>query len=175
MLVRTFAVALLVAAASNAFAQRRCAVRVDTASILSGRSLDEFMTLLQTEEFEVSRSKKDIPPFISEQMQCLATDNFALANPNENYNCCCTTSAALPRRQLQLIAKSKNAFVLVYRIGLGKVAPTSLTIFRRKKDGSIDLWTGYGSSRATSVPDLLAYMQEHREKGFLLLKDAIGF
>jgi len=152
-----------------------CAVRVDTAAIVSGKNLDEFVTLLQAGPFQTFRNKNQIPRSVSEQLKCLTTDNFSLANPGEAYDCCCTTSGELPRRQLMFLARNQNAVVLVYHIGQGRVAPTYVTIFRLKMGSVVDVWTGYGDWKATSIPDVIAHIQNQRTKGFMLLKDRIDF
>jgi hypothetical protein len=165
----------LVLVGFKSFGQGPCAVRVDTAAIVSGKNLDEFVTLLQAGPFQTFRTKNQIPRFISEQLKCLTTDNFSLANPGEAYDCCCTTSGELPRRQLMFLARNQNAVVLVYHIGQGKVAPTYVTIFRLKMGSAVDVWTGYGDWKATSIPDVIAHIQNQRTKGFMLLKDRIDF
>jgi hypothetical protein len=176
MLIARYLLVLLFALTlQEAFGQSHCNVRVDTEKILSGANLDDFMSLVKTEQFEIFRDNKDIPVFINEQLKCLTTDNFSLANPGEDFDCCCTTSKALPQRQLILLAKSKREFVLVYKKGLGKVTSTYITIFKRKTDGNIDVWTGYGNSKINSVADIITHVEEQKIKKFMLLKYSVDF
>lgn len=60
--------------------------------------------------------KKAIPPFIKKWLDSLES-GFTIANPKEEYACCCTSSGKLPRHQLLMIARSPKMMIMVYRTG----------------------------------------------------------
>ena len=95
---RYFIILIFLIVTNNLFGQNSCGIKVDTAKILHDGNLDNFLSDLLTENFQTFTDKNKIPGFIKQQLNCLTKDKFSLANPNEKYRCCCTSSGKLPGR-----------------------------------------------------------------------------
>jgi len=92
----------------SSFGQNKYRLPVDTIRILLDENLDSFVAALKSEHFQTFKDKKNIPSFIKEQLDCLTKDKFSLANPKEEYRCCCTSSQESPVRQLLFFSLSEN-------------------------------------------------------------------
>src|SRR5689334_5979685 len=96
-------VVLLSVMASMAYGQNICPFKIDSLSIWTNRTLDSFLITLQKERFQTYTDKQEIPGFLLNELNCWTGGNFSLANPDEDYQCCCTSSKNLPKRKLQYI------------------------------------------------------------------------
>jgi hypothetical protein len=85
------------------FGQNNCQFRIDSLSIWTNKKLDTFLNTLQIENFKSYSDKKQIPTFLKEELDCWTKGDFSLANPDEEYQCCCTSSKKLPKRKLQYL------------------------------------------------------------------------
>jgi len=145
----------------HSFGQKKCNCKVDTARILLDRNLDSFIGGLKSEQFQISKSKKDIPAAIMRQLICLSHDGFTLANPNEDYQSGCIISKKLPARQLIAFARSENFFFIDYLRG-GWGVYTTLLILKLKNGRIVDLWVGYGPPDMKSKEDAIQYIISNR-------------
>ena len=157
------ALALLLTTAFSAAGQKKqCAFTIDTLGILSNSNLDYFVSKLNTDSFVTLKSKKAIPAFIMDQLNCL-TRKFSLANPNEDYQCCCTSSESLPMRKLLYLAVSKDVFVATYLTG--GVGVTVHILFIKFSGKNIeDIWTGFSFDDLKSKAAILGYIKKNRHK-----------
>jgi hypothetical protein len=154
-------------------AQKKCDFQIDTASILTNKNLDFFLTELKTGRFEVANKRNHIPAFIKRELNCLA-HGFRIANPNKPYNATDAVIRRLAMRQLRFLAISKSLFVLYYlKGGLGLSGHILLVRFDKEK--IIDLWNGDCSMEIKSVEDLIGYIEVNRNKENVLNTDRICF
>jgi len=128
---------------------------------LTDENLDNFITALKSEHFQTFRDKQNIPTFIKEQLDCLTKDKFSLANPNEEYRCCCTSSLELPARQLQFLSLSDNTLLMTYLTG-GWGVSTSIILAKIKDKKIIDIWTGYGFPKFKSKEEVIKHINNKR-------------
>jgi len=163
MICRRWGVLLLLAIQLHSYGQKQCGCTVDTARILSDRNLGVFLAGLQSEQFRTSKDKKDIPAAVIRQLRCLTYDSFSLANPNEDYRCCCTSSRKLPVRRLIYFSKSKNFFIIAYSMG-GIGTWTNLLMLRLEDDRIVDLWAGLGSSKMFSNEDVVEHIRSKSKR-----------
>jgi hypothetical protein len=154
-------------------AQTRCLCSLDTAKILANENLDGFTYRMRTDAFEVLNDKKAIPVFVKKQLDCLA-EGFKIANPDEEYACCCTDFKDLPRRKLIFLAKSKDMLALTYLRG-GFGVSTHLLLIRFDKNKIVDIWAGFGHESIQSVPDLLQFIDLNRDAEWGLNTNIIYF
>ncbi|MGG9963448.1 hypothetical protein [Ferruginibacter sp. SUN106] len=135
---------------------------IDTSKILSNENLDPFIQKLSTDSFTNFTDKKAIPKFIKKQLDAIAHD-FSIANPNENYRCCCMSSQKLPARKLQFLSVSNNVLAMTYLTG-GWGVSSHLLLIRFEQNKIVDLWTGYYSNEVNGVADIVKYLNERRNK-----------
>lgn len=149
----------------NSFGQNICGITVDTTKIFLDENLNSFLSDLQSESFQTYTDKKQIPLLIRQQLNCLTNDKFSIANPAEEYQCCCTSSQELPRRKLLFFSKSKNIFLITYLTG-GVGVSTTILMFKLQGDKIIDLWTGYGFSEFKSKDEVIKHIKKKRKTKF---------
>ena len=134
---------------------------IDTAKILNNENLEDFVQGLKTDTFQIFADKDAIPKHVKKQLDRL-TKRFSIANPNQNWQCCCTSPRRLPERQLIFLAKSKDVLVMTYKTG-GFGVSTHLLLIRFDNDKIIDLWTGYCWADVSKVDDIVSYIDETRK------------
>jgi hypothetical protein len=144
-----------------AFGQKSNNFTIDTAKILANENLDNFVQSLRTDTFQNFGDKDAIPKFVKKQLNRL-TKGFSIANPNQPWQCCCTSPRRLPERQLNFLAKSKDILVMTYKTG-GFGVSTHLLLIRFDNDKIIDLWSGYCWADINKVGDIVSYIDETRK------------
>ena len=102
---------------------------------------------------------------VKETLDCL-TKKFSIANPNQEYACCCTSSDKLPRRKLIFLSKSQDVLVMTYLTG-GFATSTHLLFIQFHNEKIIDLWTGYCSDDLKSNKDIVKFIKQVRNKDVL--------
>lgn len=143
------------------FGQTTNSFTIDTVKILTNENLDDFVQSLKTDTFQISADKSAIPKHIKKQLDKL-TKGFSIGNPNQAWQCCCTSPRRLPERQLNFLAKSKNVLVMTYKTG-GIGVSTHLLLIRFDNKKIIDLWTGYCWADVSQVSDIVSYIAESRK------------
>lgn len=146
-------------------AQRNCNFQIDTLKIRLSENLDTFVLKLQTEKFTTYNNKDAIPKSVKETLDCL-TKKFSIANPNQEYACCCTSSDRLPRRKLIFLSKSKDMLVMTYLTG-GFATSTHLLFVQFDDEKIIDLWTSYCPENFKSNKDIIKFAKQIRDKGII--------
>jgi hypothetical protein len=155
---------------SCSFAQNNCGITVDTMKIYLDENLADFISDLQTQKFKTSRDKNQIPGTIKQYLNCLTNDSFSIANPNEEYRCCCTSSEKLPRRKLLFFSENKGMFLFTYLTG-GVGVSTKILMLKVQDDKVIDLWIGYSFTELKSKDQVVKYINEKRKVKFGLHGD----
>jgi hypothetical protein len=150
---------------SYSFAQNNCGITIDTMKIYLDENLDDFISGLQTQKFNTSKDKSQIPGSIRQYLNCLTSDSFSIANPKEEYRCCCTSYQQLPKRKLLFFAESKGMFLITYLVG-GVGVSTKILMLKLQDDKVIDLWTGYSFSEFKSKDQVVKYIKEKRKDRF---------
>ena len=149
----------------NSFGQNICGIYVDTNKIFFDENLDMFLSKLNTETFQTFKDKKQLPQFLKLQLNCLTKDSFSIANPNEDYRCCCTSSQKLPKRKLLFFSTSKDILLMTYLTG-GVGVSTTILMLKFKDDKIIDIWTGYGFPEFKTRKQVLRHINIKRKKEF---------
>ncbi|MDI9366613.1 MAG: hypothetical protein QM541_16775 [Flavobacterium sp.] len=144
------------------FGQNNCSFKIDTTKILTKENLRKFATKLKNDTFQSFTDINEIPTFIKKQLNCL-TNGFSIANPNEDYRCCCTSPRHLPNRKLIFVGKSKNVLAMTYLTG-GFGVSTHLLLIQFENNKIIDLWTGYCPSYLTNLAEILNHIEERNKK-----------
>ncbi len=134
---------------------------IDTVRILTNENLNNFVQNLKTDTFQISSDKDAIPRHIKKQLDKLAK-GFSIGNPNQDWQCCCTSPRHLPERQLNFLAKSENVLVMTYKTG-GWGVSTHLLLIRFDHKNILDLWTGYCWADVSKVSDIVSYIEETRK------------
>ncbi|MBN8672975.1 MAG: hypothetical protein J0L56_02510 [Chitinophagales bacterium] len=142
--------------------QKQYEFTIDSSRILDNKNLDDFSRSLKTGNFYVYKTKDSIPAFIMTQLGKLA-NGFSIANPNESYQCCCSSTDSLPQRQLSFLAKSNDVLVLTYKTG-GVGVSLHLLMIRFDKSGIVDLWSGYCWNDVKSIKDIVYFIEESKRK-----------
>ncbi|CAN5701613.1 hypothetical protein BH11BAC3_BH11BAC3_36450 [soil metagenome] len=145
--------------------QNNCGITVDTTKIFLDKNLDGFISDLQSQSFQTFSDKKQIPQSIKQQLDCLTKDKFSIANPNEGYRCCCTSSQKLPQRKLLFFSQSKDIFLIIYLTG-GVGVSTTILLLKLEGDKIIDIWTGYGFPEFKSKDEVIKHIKEKRKTEF---------
>jgi len=170
MVIKNLIIFFVLALSNSLFGQNSCGITVDTMKIYLDENLDGFLSDLQTQNFETSRDRSQIPNKIKEYLNCLTKDNFSIANPNEEYRCCCTSSNKLPRRKLLFFSQSKDVFLITYLTG-GIGVSTTIVMFKLQDNKVIDLWTGYGFPEFKSKDEIVKHIKKKRKVEFGLHGD----
>jgi|SRR5579859_3070104 len=163
---------LVLASTLSGIGQKNCNCVVDTERILLNVDLDHFLSSLKNEAFTGSVQKNKIPKFIIDQLDCL-TQGFSLANPNQDYQCCCTSPHNLPKRKLLYLAKSKNIFVMTYLTG-GIGVETHLLLIEYSGEKIERLWSGFIDLDLKSPDKIASYIRGHRYKEWGLNTNIVG-
>ncbi len=141
--------------------QKNCNCVVDTNRILLNLDLDYFLSGLKS-DIHSTPQKDSIPKFIMDQLDCL-THGFSLANSNQDYQCCCTSSRDLPKRKLLYLAESKDMFVMTYLTG-GIGVETHLLLIKFSAGRIEKLWTGFGDHNLRSPKMIASFIKKYRYK-----------
>jgi len=160
-----FILFLFLTLSNNLFGQNNCGISVDTTKIFLDTNLDGFLSDLQSQTFQTFTDKKQIPQSIRQQLNCLTRDKFSIANPNEEYRCCCTSSQKLPRRKLLFFSQSKDIFLITYLTG-GVGVSTTILLLKLQGDKIIDIWTGYGFPEFKSKDEVIKHIKQKRKSEF---------
>lgn len=152
---------------SHSFAQNNCGITIDTMRIYLDENLDDFISDLQTQKFNTSKDKRQIPGSIRQYLNCLTSDSFSIANPKDEYRCCCTSSQQLPKRKLLFFSESKGMFLITYLTG-GAGVSTKILMLKLQDDKVVDLWTGYSFLEFKSKDQVVKYIKEKRKVRFAL-------
>lgn len=169
-----YCIIVLLFANSSLRGQNDCTFKIDTQRIFLNQNLDTFIHELELDTFHIIPDKRLIPPNVLNQLQCLA-EGFGLANPKENFRCCCTSSPSLPQRQLIQLFISKELLVITYRHGEGIVCNSRILIIKFNNSGILDLWTNfYGGSKLTKQ-QIINYLIENKSKFRNTKTDLLNF
>ena len=151
---------LIISHAAIGQKQRNCII--DTNRILLNLDLDSFIHKLNEEPFTVFNGKENIPKFVMNRLNCL-TGGFSLANPEQEYQCCCTSSQKLPRRKLLYLAKSRNTLVMTYLTG-GYGVSVRLLLIQFSGQRIERIWSGFAFTELKSNNEIISYIKENRHK-----------
>lgn len=151
----------------DTYGQQSNVVSIDTLGITNDRSLDQFLTDLQTQSFQAYYDQKQIPKAVRRQLNFLTSDSFSIANPGQSYRCCCTSPETLPKRQLLFFSQNKDILLMTYLTG-GVGVSTTILLLRLQGDRIVDLWTGQALPVLQSRGDVIKYLRENRNNSFLL-------
>ncbi len=154
--------------------QNNCEFQIDTQSIFLNQNLDTFIHKLESDTFHIIPDIRMFPQRVQSQLQCLL-NGFGIANPNQDFRCCCTSPDNLPQRQLTQLGISKEILVMTYRKGEGIVCNSRLLIIRFGDSGIIDLWTDYYSDKRFSIKNIANYLRENKLKYRSLKTDFLNF
>ncbi len=146
----------------HASAQVEKAFVIDSSAVWTNQNLDNFIYMLKSEDFEVSYDKNKIPRNIKRSLTYLTNDSFSIANPDENYRCCCSSSSSLPKRQLQFLGVSSNLVALTYLTGGVGVSTHILLIWFDNLEVK-DIWAGITLKDIKSKNKLIKFLQEQKQ------------
>lgn len=163
--IRYITFLLFLSLSNYSFAQNTCGIAVDTMKIYLDENLDGFLSDLQMQKFKTSKDKSQIPGSIKQYLNCLTSDSFSIANPNEEYRCCCTSSQKLPGRKLLFFSASKEVFLITYLTG-GVGVSTKILMLKLQDDKVIDLWTGYSFLEFKTKDQVVKYIKKKRKDKF---------
>lgn len=153
-------------------AQRNCDYKIDTSKILSNENLDKFLLKFKIGNFKTFNNKNAIPKNVKKQLDCLAR-KFSIANPEQEYSCCCTSLARLPNRKLIFLSKSEDVLAMEYlKGGIGVSIHVVFIHFDIK--GIVDLWIGRGSGNFETTKDIEGFITAYRKKGLEISKNSIN-
>lgn len=167
-----YTLVLILTSVLSVVGQKNCNCVVDTERILLNVDLDHFLYGLSNQVFRGSAHKDNIPKFILDQLDCL-TKGFSLANPNQDYQCCCTSPQNLPKRKLLYLAKGKDIFVMTYLTG-GYGVETHLLLIEFSGEKIKRLWTGFVDRDLRSPGKIASYIRGHRCKEWGLNTNIVG-
>jgi hypothetical protein len=125
-------------------------------------NLDKFLSRISSEHFKVYNNKTAISAFIDEQLHSL-TGGFSIANPGEEFQCCCTSPRTLPKRKLDFLAVSNDVFVMTYLTG-GVGEEEHILLIKFKDNKIIDLWCGSSFPSLHSLREIEKYISKRRKK-----------
>lgn len=143
-------------------AQTDCEFQIDSAKILMNKNLDNFISKIRNDSFNISYDKQDIPLFLKKQLDCLAL-GFSIANPYEEYQASDNIKIGLPKRQLIFLAESKDLLVMTYFTG-GLSHWTHMLFIKFEKEKILDLWTGVCHDILQSKNDILNFLKKNKNK-----------
>lgn len=142
------------------YCQESHAFRIDTVNLYLDTHLDAFLSDIGQGHFIHKDDKNAIPSFIKSQLELLG-DGFSIANPNEKYRCCCTSSPKLAVRKLLFLSMNKRILVMTYLSGgLGEYTHILFIRFRDKQ--IVDLWNGKSFLHLASMNSILSYVRKNR-------------
>jgi hypothetical protein len=157
---------LFVLCSSGVLAQGNGKLTIDSVSMYFDRNLDVFLSELHRGKFLVCNKKSAIPLFIKDKLEA-ATGGFSIANPSEEFACCCTSSAKLPRRKLIYLAKSHDILIMSYLTG-GIGESTHILLIKFKDDEITDFWNAVSDVPLKSKSEIVRYIRKNRK-----VKDAL--
>ncbi len=134
--------------------------KLDSVSVYFDFHLDNFLLCIAKELFQTHTNKLAIPAFIGEELDFL-TGGFSLGNPDEEFQCCCTSSRKLPARLLQFLAISKNVLVMTYLTG-GIAEEDHILLIKFKDRSIVDVWYGLADESLHSLPQIVKYISKRR-------------
>ena len=145
--------------------QKNCNIILDTFKIRINQNLDGFLYKLQADKFSNYKDKSKIPSFIKETLDCLTGGDFSLANPSEDYHCCCTSSSKLPKRKLVYVCTSKNMFAISYYTG-GVGQELHLVLISFIQDIVLDIWASSSFQDLNNKETIIRFLKKERTKKF---------
>lgn len=145
--------------------QNNCDNLIDTFQIHFNQNLDGFLYKLQTDKFFGYTDKNKIPSFLKETLNCLTDGDFSLANPSEDYRCCCTSSPKLPKRKLVYLCRSKNMFAISYYTG-GVGQELHLVLISFIDEVILNIWAGSSFQNLNNKENIIKYLKQQRAKKF---------
>src|SRR6185437_12447895 len=88
---------------------------------------------------------------------------LSLANPKEEFQCCCTSSRTLPQRKLDFLAMSKDVFVMTYLTG-GIGEEEHILLIKLENDHIDDIWYGLADNSMHSLKEITRFLSRNKKK-----------
>ena len=137
---KAFFIAVLMATAAAVFAQKDCAIALDTNRM--NVVLPDFITELERDKVVELRRFSDAPTFIKDVLTCVG--NFKVAERGDiNYQSDCLRYPSAPYRKVEYIGMSDAYLIMSYRLG-GLVEQPHVLIVKFKGNKVLDIWSGQG-------------------------------
>ncbi len=128
------------ATTAAAFAQKECAIALDTNRM--NAVLSDFITELERDKVVELRRFADAPTFIKDALTCVG--NFKVAERGDiNYQSDCLRYPSAPYRKVEYIGMSDTYLIMSYRLG-GLVEQPHVLIVKFKDKKILDIWSGQG-------------------------------
>jgi hypothetical protein len=158
---RYLSVGLLVLSSMSLLGQSTKMYEMDSVKIYFNQNLNSFLSCINHDYFQTYNNKNSIPPFITEQLDYFA-GGFSLANPKEQYQCCCTSPMTLPRRKLDFLSISNNVFVMTYLTG-GIAVEEHILLIKFERKRIVDIWYGLADYSLHSLRDIAKYVSRRKK------------
>ncbi len=137
---KAFFTLVLIATTIAAFAQKECAIALDTNRM--NVVLPDFITELERDKVAELRRFSDAPTFIRDALTCVG--NFKVAERGDiNYQSDCLRYPSAPYRKVEYIGMSDTYLIMSYRLG-GLVEQPHVLIVKFKDKKVLDIWSGQG-------------------------------
>lgn len=145
---------------------------IDSAIILTNKNLDKFIKELKESELEEKTNKTEIPKFIFDFIIDI-TNEFTIANPNEDWQAGCVVFEELPRRKLEYFGLGSNVALMTYKSG-GRGTSTKILMFYFENEKIIDFWCGSSLKNLLNKEEIIQHLIENKEKEWGLNTNVIS-
>lgn len=150
----------LAATTQTAYGQVPVRFKFDTARVYLNENLDDFLSEIEKSHLSDYNDKNAIPVSLKEQLE-LITHGFSMANPNEEYRCCCTSAQSLPYRKLLFLSLNKDLLIMTYLTG--GIGVSTHILFVRFRDNNIqDIWNAQSFEELKSKRNIIKFIKKNR-------------
>lgn len=139
-------------------------ISIDQMIILNNKNLDPFIHSLRLSKMKLSYKSDGIPQFIKMFLQSFSHDEFSLANPGKNWNCCDDDhNDKLPDRKLICQGNDGHLFLISYLTGgIGEI--DHLVLIKYNGTTITDFWTGTLWKNLTTKSKIIDYLNKNKKK-----------
>ena len=137
---------------------------VNQSLILQDKNLGAFIADLKKSSILLRKSVKGIPSVVKDFLVSFTTDEFSIADPGKEWNCCDGGwDDDLPNRELINVGSDGHLFMITYLTGGIGVGEHIILIAYNKKR-VLDFWTGDISERLERKNEIIEYLITAKDK-----------
>lgn len=134
--------------------------------ILNNKNLSGFIYDLQFCPLKLTFKLNGIPVFRKSFLESFSNDNFTIADPGKEWNCCCDQNRIHPNRQLICQGNKENLFVISYLTGgIGTIQHLALIKYRNER--IIDFWVEIVQGDLDNKAGIIEALKKHKDQAWV--------
>ncbi|MDO7876067.1 hypothetical protein Q5H93_15085 [Hymenobacter sp. ASUV-10] len=133
---------------------------IDTAAILKNIRLDALLADVQSANLLPQKAVSNLPSVVNNFLHEKVED-FAIVNPEEDFQSTDIMTGNLPRRRLMYLGVADDIVLLAYELG-GFGLSERVLIFKLNEHQITDFWTGSVKGKLQTKDEIVTYLRKNK-------------